>query len=97
MRHARRRHGEHAAEVQGQSREDARGSRDSVRPVLVSAVPHLREDKAGWSHPEVGGRHLPVRDAAGAVAGRVQLLHQPDPVRFLQQEVPQGLRGYHQE
>ncbi|CAB0038605.1 unnamed protein product [Trichogramma brassicae] len=44
----------------------------------------------------MGGGAAADRHADRPVAGLLQFLHQSDPVRVLQQEVPQGLHGHHQ-
>lgn len=89
--------GTDAAEVQGQGCQDAGRRRHLVCSLLAAAVRHLRQDKARGRDHRLGGgrshRHHPNRP----VAGGLQLLHQPHLVRFLQQQVSQGLHGDSQE
>lgn len=93
QRHQGRADRAHAAEVEGEGGEDAGGRRDTVRTVVAAVVRDIRQDKVGRRHRGLGRGHTDGRDADRPVAGSLQLLYQPHPVRVLQQQVQTGIRG----
>jgi hypothetical protein len=96
-RHQGRPDGAHAAEIEGESGEDAGGGGDPVRGVLATPVRDLRPHQARRRGGGLGGGGAVDRRPHSAVAGGVQLVHQPGAVRLLQQEVQEGVRRHHQE
>lgn len=86
--------GADAAKVQSQGGEDAGRGGHPVRVVVAAALHHLRARQAGRRPISLGGGGGGHGDARGAVARGVQLVHQPHPVRLLQQQVPARLPGH---
>jgi len=83
--------------VVGAGCQDAGGGGDSFRTVLAPAVRDIRPDQAGRRHGGLGGGRSRRGNSDRPVAWRLQFLHQPDPVRFLQQQVQERLRRYFAE
>lgn len=92
-RHERRADGKDTAEVESEGRQDAGRGRDIVRSVVAAPLRDLHGDQARRRQRGEGGRDPADRDADRPVAWREQLLHQPNPLRVLQQKVPARLRG----
>lgn len=89
--------GEDTAEVEGEGGQDAGRGRDTFRPLMVASLRNLRRDQAGRRRGREGGRDPADRHADCPVAGRQQLLHKSDPLRFLQQKVPARLHRHLEE
>lgn len=85
--------GADSAEEQGEGGQDAGDGGDPVCGVVVPAVRDIRPDQAGRPTHVLGGGFFARGHTDRPVAGCVQQLHQPRPVRVLQQEVPPGLHG----
>lgn len=83
-RHQGRPDGKDAAEEQGQSGQDAGSCRHPVRGVLAAAVHHLRPGQDGRRTVAQRRRTDTHGGPDRSVARIVQLVHQPDTVRFFQ-------------
>ena len=97
VRHEGRPDGEDTAKVEGEGGEDAGRRRDPVRAVMAASLRDLHGDQTRRRRRREGGRDPAYRHADRSMARRQQLLHQPDPLRFLQQEIPAWLRRHPQE
>jgi len=89
--------GEDTAEVEGEGGQDVGRGRDTLRPFMVASLRNLCCSQAGRRRGGKGGRDSADRYADRPVAGRQQFLHKSDPLRFLQQEVPEWLHCHLEE
>lgn len=89
--------GEDTAEVEGEGGQDAGRGCDTLRPLMVASLRNLCRDQVGRRRGGEGGRDPADRHADCPVAGRQQLLHKSNSLRFLQQEISARLHRYPEE